>query len=132
MPLGEARKKISLVDSKGLIVKSLIDSLQHFKKPWAHNHEPIPKLFDAVNGIKPTVLIGTSKVGRTFTKEVVEAMAALNDKPIIFSLSNPTSQSECTVEEAYDWSQKKYTEKGKKKKSKSTSTSTSFFFKQFL
>ncbi|KHG23103.1 NADP-dependent malic enzyme [Gossypium arboreum] len=105
MPLEEARKKISLVDSKGLIVKSRIDSLQHFKKPWAHDHEPIKKLVDAVNGIKPTVLIGTSGVGRTFTKEVVEAMAALNEKPIIFSLSNPTSQSECTAEEAYTWSQ---------------------------
>ncbi|EOY33359.1 NADP-malic enzyme 4 isoform 2 [Theobroma cacao] len=105
MPLDEARKKIWLVDSKGLIVKSRIDSLQHFKKPWAHDHEPIKKLVDAVNGIKPTVLIGTSGVGRTFTKEVVESMAALNDKPIIFSLSNPTSQSECTAEEAYTWSQ---------------------------
>ncbi|KAK8476408.1 hypothetical protein V6N13_015882 [Hibiscus sabdariffa] len=105
MPLKEARKKISLVDSKGLIVKSRIESLQHFKKPWAHNHEPIKNLVDAVNGIKPTVLIGTSGVGRTFTKEVVEAMAALNEKPIIFSLSNPTSQSECTAEEAYTWSQ---------------------------
>ncbi|XWS11988.1 hypothetical protein CRYUN_Cryun37aG0052000 [Craigia yunnanensis] len=105
MPLEEARKKISLVDSKGLIVKSRIDSLQHFKKPWAHDHEPIKKLVDAVNGIKPTVLIGTSGAGRTFTKEVVEAMAALNNKPIIFSLSNPTSQSECTAEEAYTWSQ---------------------------
>ncbi|KAH1114053.1 hypothetical protein J1N35_007431 [Gossypium stocksii] len=104
MPLEEARKKISLVDSKGLIVKSRIDSLQHFKKPWAHDHEPVKKLVDAVNGTEPTVLIGTSGVGRTFTKEVVEAMAALNDKPIIFSLSNPTSQSECTAEEAYTWS----------------------------
>ncbi|XVF74511.1 hypothetical protein PTKIN_Ptkin13bG0116100 [Pterospermum kingtungense] len=105
MPLEEARKKISLVDSKGLIVKSRFDSLQHFKKPWAHDHEPIKKLVDAVKGIKPTVLIGTSGVGRTFTKEVIEAMAASNDKPIIFSLSNPTSQSECTAEDAYTWSQ---------------------------
>ncbi|OMO66551.1 Malic oxidoreductase [Corchorus olitorius] len=104
MPLEEARKKIYLVDSKGLIVQSRVDSLQHFKKPWAHDHEPIKKLVDAVNAIKPTVLIGTSGVGRTFTKDVVESMAALNDKPIIFSLSNPTSQSECTAEEAYTWS----------------------------
>ncbi|GLT65907.1 hypothetical protein SLA2020_383070 [Shorea laevis] len=104
MPLEEARKKIWLVDSKGLIVKSRFESLQHFKKPWAHHHEPIKELVDAVNGIKPTVLIGTSGVGRTFTKEVVEAMAALNEKPVIFALSNPTSQSECTAEEAYTWS----------------------------
>ncbi|CAK7356753.1 unnamed protein product [Dovyalis caffra] len=105
MPVEEARKKIWLVDSKGLIVSSRRESLQHFKKPWAHEHEPIKTLLDAVNDIKPTVLIGTSGVGRTFTKEVVEAMASFNEKPIILSLSNPTSQSECTAEEAYTWSQ---------------------------
>ncbi|KAL9463517.1 hypothetical protein AB3S75_001348 [Citrus x aurantiifolia] len=105
MPLEETRKKIWLVDSKGLIVSSRLESLQHFKKPWAHEHEPVKELEDAVNAIKPTILIGTSGQGRTFTKEVVEAMASLNEKPIIFSLSNPTSQSECTAEEAYTWSQ---------------------------
>ncbi|KAJ4718043.1 Malic enzyme [Melia azedarach] len=105
MPLEETRKKIWLVDSKGLIVNSRLESLQHFKKPWAHEHEPVKELVDAVNEIKPTVLIGTSGKGKTFTKEVVEAMASLNEKPIIFSLSNPTSQSECTAEEAYTWSQ---------------------------
>ncbi|KAJ1687508.1 hypothetical protein LUZ63_018898 [Rhynchospora breviuscula] len=103
-PLEECRKKIWLVDSKGLIVASRKDSLQHFKQPWAHEHEPVNTLLDAVQSIKPTVLIGTSGVGRTFTKEVVEAMASFNKKPVIFSLSNPTSHSECTAEEAYNWS----------------------------
>ncbi|KAL6495916.1 hypothetical protein OROGR_030479 [Orobanche gracilis] len=55
--------------------------------------------------IKPTVLIGSSGAGRTFTKEVVQAMASINKKPVILSLSNPTSQSECTAEEAYTWSE---------------------------
>jgi malate dehydrogenase (oxaloacetate-decarboxylating)(NADP+) len=105
MPLEEARKNIWLVDSKGLIVNSRKESLQHFKKPWAHEHEPITTLLDAVNDIKPTVLIGTSGVGKTFTKEVVEAMASFNERPIILSLSNPTSQSECTAEDAYTWTQ---------------------------
>ncbi|KAK9142052.1 hypothetical protein Syun_011452 [Stephania yunnanensis] len=104
-PVEENRKKIWLVDSKGLIVKSRIDSLQHFKKPWAHDHEPVKELLDAVKAIKPTVLIGTSGVGRTFTKEVIEEMASLNEKPLILALSNPTSQSECTAEEAYTWTQ---------------------------
>ncbi|KAL0562334.1 hypothetical protein IC582_002788 [Cucumis melo] len=103
--LEDARKKIWLVDSKGLIVSSRKESLQHFKKPWAHEHEPIKDLIDAVKDIKPTVLIGTSGVGRTFTKDVVEAMAAINEKPIILALSNPTSQSECTAEEAYTWTE---------------------------
>ncbi|KAJ4767960.1 Malic enzyme [Rhynchospora pubera] len=104
-PLEECRKKIWLVDSKGLIVASRKGSLQHFKQPWAHEHEPVNTLLDAVQSIKPTVLIGTSGVGRTFTKEVVEAMASFNKKPVIFSLSNPTSHSECTAEEAYNWSE---------------------------
>ncbi|KAK7294258.1 hypothetical protein RJT34_17145 [Clitoria ternatea] len=104
-PLDELRKNIWLVDSKGLIVSSRKESLQHFKKPWAHEHEPVEELVDAINKIKPTVLIGTSGHGRTFTKEVVEAMASINEKPIILALSNPTSQSECTAEEAYTWSQ---------------------------
>ncbi|XP_042060098.1 NADP-dependent malic enzyme-like [Salvia splendens] len=104
-PLEEARKKIWLVDSKGLIVSSRRESLQHFKKPWAHEHEPVKELLAAVKAIKPTVLIGTSSVGKAFTKEVVEAMASMNEKPLILALSNPTSQSECTAEEAYAWSE---------------------------
>ncbi|KAF5748549.1 putative malic enzyme [Tripterygium wilfordii] len=102
-PLEETRKKIWLVDSKGLIVSSRKDSLQHFKKPWAHEHEPVKDLLSAVKAIKPTVLIGSSGVGKTFTKEVVEAVASFNEKPLILALSNPTSQSECTAEEAYTW-----------------------------
>jgi malate dehydrogenase (oxaloacetate-decarboxylating)(NADP+) len=104
-PVEETRKKIWLVDSKGLIVSSRKDSIQHFKKPWAHEHEPVMGLLDAVKAIKPTVLIGTSGVGKTFTKEVVQTMASLNQKPLILALSNPTSQSECTAEEAYTWSE---------------------------
>ncbi|KAL3535693.1 hypothetical protein ACH5RR_004154 [Cinchona calisaya] len=102
-PLEELRKKIWLVDSKGLIVSSRKESLQHFKKPWAHEHEPVNNLLDAIKAVKPTALIGTSGVGKQFTKEVVEAMAALNEKPLIMALSNPTSQAECTAEEAYKW-----------------------------
>ncbi|CAH2073017.1 unnamed protein product [Thlaspi arvense] len=102
-PIDETRKKIWLVDSKGLIVSSRKESLQHFKQPWAHEHEPVKDLIGAVNAIKPTVLIGTSGVGQTFTKEVVEAMATNNEKPLILALSNPTSQAECTAEQAYTW-----------------------------
>ncbi|KAK7255467.1 hypothetical protein RIF29_28877 [Crotalaria pallida] len=105
VPVDDVRKNIWLVDSKGLIVSSRKESLQHFKKPWAHEHEPVKELLDCVNKIKPTVLIGTSGQGKTFTKEVVESMASINEKPLILALSNPTSQSECTAEEAYTWSQ---------------------------
>ncbi|RYR68015.1 hypothetical protein Ahy_A03g014492 isoform E [Arachis hypogaea] len=97
--------KYLFIFMQGLIVSSRKNSLQHFKKPWAHDHEPLNNLLDAVKVIKPTVLIGSSGVGRTFTKEVVQAMTANNEKPLIMALSNPTSQSECTAEEAYQWSE---------------------------
>ncbi|CAI0425586.1 unnamed protein product [Linum tenue] len=93
--------------TQGLIVKSRLESLQHFKQPWAHEHESVKTLLEAVNTLKPTVLIGASGMGKTFTKEVIEAMSSFNEKPLIMALSNPTSQAECTAEEAYTWSKGK-------------------------
>ncbi|XP_039166133.1 NADP-dependent malic enzyme-like isoform X2 [Eucalyptus grandis] len=103
-PVEETRKNIWLVDSKGLIVNSRKGSLQHFKKPWAHQHEPVEDLLSAVKALKPTILIGSAGVGRAFTKEVVETMTSYTERPLIMALSNPTSKSECTAEEAYSWS----------------------------
>ncbi|VAH15279.1 unnamed protein product [Triticum turgidum subsp. durum] len=81
LPVDDCRKKIWLVDSKGLLVESRKESLQHFKKPFAHEHEELKTLLEAVQSIKPTVLIGTSGVGKTFTQEVIEAMASFNENP---------------------------------------------------
>ncbi|GMQ08532.1 hypothetical protein CsSME_00052216 [Camellia sinensis var. sinensis] len=89
VPLEESRKKVWLVDSKGLIVSSRMESLQHFKKPWAHEHEPVKELIDAIKAIKPTVLIGSSGAGSTFTKEVVETMTSLNEGRAIFASGSP-------------------------------------------
>ncbi|WCJ40863.1 NADP-dependent malic enzyme [Euphorbia peplus] len=80
----------------GLIVKSRKESLHHFKKPWAHEHEPKNTLLDAVNDLKSTVLIGTFGVGRTFTKEVVEAMASFNEGHCIFASGSPFTPVEPT------------------------------------
>lgn len=103
--LEEARKKIWLVDSKGLIVKSRWESLQHFKKNFAHEHEGCRDLLSAVKALKPTILIGSSGQRSTFTKEVLENLASFNEKPVVMALSNPTTHAECTAEEAYKWTQ---------------------------
>jgi malate dehydrogenase (oxaloacetate-decarboxylating)(NADP+) len=96
----EARRRCWLVDSRGLVVKSRTDLVEH-KKPYAHEHPPVEDFLTAVRTLKPTAIIGVAAVGGTFTREVLEVMARLNERPIIFALSNPTSKSECTAEEAY-------------------------------
>ncbi len=103
VPVNEARKQCWLVDSKGLVVASRND-LQAHKRNYAHDASPAPDLLSAIRALKPTGLIGVSGRPGTFTKDVVEAMAALNERPIVFALSNPTANSECTAEEAYRWS----------------------------
>ena len=100
MTLADARKPCWLVDSKGLVVKSRTD-LAHHKLNYAHDQASVTDLLGAVKMLKPTAIIGVSAVGGTFTKAVLEEMARLNKRPIVFALSNPTSQAECTAEEAY-------------------------------
>ncbi len=100
----EARRRCWFVDSKGLVVKNRGDRLAEHKEPYAHDHPFIPTLAEVVKSIKPTALIGVSGTPATFTKEIVETMTALNERPVIFALSNPTSKAECTAEAAYTWS----------------------------
>ena len=78
--------------------------LLDFQKPFAINHPPIAEFVDAVRAIKPTAIVGVSTVPKLFNQQVIEAMAEINERPIIFPYSNPTSRSECTAEEAYRWS----------------------------
>lgn len=100
----EARRHCWFVDSKGLVVKHRGDRLAEHKAPYAHDHPFVPTLSEAVKALRPTALIGVSGTPATFTREVIETMAALNERPIIFALSNPTSKAECTAEAAYTWS----------------------------
>ena len=97
-----AHQRCWFVDSKGLIVKGR-DSLTTHKLPFAHDHAPCADLLSAVKAIKPSMLVGVSGQAKTFTREIVNLMASMNERPVIFALSNPTSKAECTAEEAYTW-----------------------------
>ncbi|HEU5219378.1 MAG TPA: NAD-dependent malic enzyme [Gemmatimonadales bacterium] len=100
VPEADARRGSWFMDSKGLVVASRSD-LTLYKRPYAHEHVPLTSLVEAVRTLRPTALLGLSTQGGAFTPEVLRAMAELNERPVIFALSNPTSKSECTAEEAY-------------------------------
>ena len=99
----DARQRCWFVDSKGLVVKSRADLPDH-KRPFAHDHAAIPDLLSAVRALRPLALIGVSGQPGTFTREIIETMSENNERPIVFALSNPTSKSECTAAQAYEWS----------------------------
>jgi len=103
LTIDAARARNTLFDVNGLMVKSRQD-LADFQKPFAVDHAPVSSFADAVSALKPTGVIGVSTVPKLFNQQVIEAMASINERPIIFPYSNPTSRSECTAEEAYRWS----------------------------
>jgi len=99
-----ARQLCWFVDSKGLVTAQRNDLVEH-KRRFAHEAPLITSFEEAVQYLKPTAIIGVSGQPKTFTPSVIELMGQLNERPIIFALSNPTSKSECTAAEAYQYTQ---------------------------
>ena len=102
----EARRRCWFVDSKGLVVSSR-KNLSRDKLPFAHEYYEKKDLSDIIQAIRPTALIGISGQANAFSKNVLELMKGINDYPLVFALSNPTSSSECTAENAYKWTRGK-------------------------
>lgn len=100
----EARRSCWYFDSKGLIVRDRTDLSDH-KSLYAHEHPPVTDFHAAVELLQPQAIIGVSGQAKRFTPEILESMARINERPIVFSLSNPTSKSECTAEDAYTWTE---------------------------
>ena len=109
----EARQRICTVDSRGLVTQARAE-MEDFKAAYARSVEEVATyvcsdrghitLEETIRNFAPTILVGTSGTAGLFTEAVVRAMAAVNDRPIVFPLSNPTSKSECTAAEAIRWS----------------------------
>ena len=98
----DARERCWLFDSQGLVVSGRGKLTAH-KLRYAHAHATVDDFVSAIKSLAPTGIIGVAAVGGTFTRAVLEEMARLNRRPIVFALSNPTSKSECNAEEAYSW-----------------------------
>jgi malic enzyme len=107
------RQRVWMFDDKGLVVATRSD-LPERLLPYAHSAPPgidihakgneFQQIAAAIKSFKPTAIIGTSTVGGLFNRLVVEAMSAVNDRPIVFALSNPTAHAECLPEDVYRWS----------------------------
>ncbi|GAB7365820.1 hypothetical protein MBLNU230_g7153t1 [Neophaeotheca triangularis] len=100
----QARRCFWLVDSKGLVTDDRPGELAEHKKYFSRDDNQGKQhgtLEEVVEHVKPTILMGLSTIGGAFTPQILQRMAQINDRPIIFPLSNPSSKSECTFEEAY-------------------------------
>jgi malate dehydrogenase (oxaloacetate-decarboxylating)(NADP+) len=106
MKLKDAQSRVHMFDINGLLESSRKD-LVDFQKPYAHKHAPTRDFVAAIESIKPTTIIGVSTIGGAFTRQVVEAMSRINERPVVLALSNPTDKAECTPEQAYRWSEGK-------------------------
>ena len=100
IPEEMARRNFWFLDSKGLMTTNRGD-LTGRKLRYAQDMEFTPDLAEVVRRVRPTAIIGVSGKPKMFTRQVLELMAEINARPIVFSLSNPTSKSECTAEDAY-------------------------------
>jgi malate dehydrogenase (oxaloacetate-decarboxylating)(NADP+) len=98
-----ARRQCWMFDSKGLVVASRASTLADHKHTYAHEHAPVDGFLDAVRTLRPTGIIGVGAVPGAFTEAIVREMAAINARPLVFALSNPTSKAECTASQAYAW-----------------------------
>ncbi len=103
----EAKKRFWLVDSQGLVALDrgkLADHKTYFARD-DNQGQQYKSLEEVVDYVKPTILMGLSTIGGAFTPAILQKMAKMNERPVIFPLSNPSSKSECTFEDAI-----KYTE----------------------
>ncbi|MEQ1729290.1 MAG: NAD-dependent malic enzyme, partial [Vicinamibacterales bacterium] len=113
LSLDDARRRIATVDSRGLVTTARAD-MEAYKAAYARPVEELASyvcadrahvtLEEAIDNFTPTILIGTSGTPGLFTEAVVRAMARVNERPLVFPLSNPTSKCECTAAQAIEWS----------------------------
>ncbi len=105
-------RALGLVDIGGLLARDG-QPLDDYQLPFAWPASlatacglaPGQDLEAVVRALRPTVLIGACGQPGAFTRATVEAMASYVERPVIFPLSNPTSQSEATPGDLIAWTE---------------------------
>lgn len=100
----DALARLYLFDSKGLVTTTRGDTLAAHKLPFAKDIPSVKDFEEAIRTLRPTAIVGLSAQSGAFTESIVKDMTEINERPIVFALSNPTSKAECTAEQAYTWS----------------------------
>jgi malate dehydrogenase (oxaloacetate-decarboxylating) len=106
----QAKAQIWPIDKQGLLFDDM-DDLRDFQVPYAKNRQQLGVtagdrvgLVDTIKMASPTILLGCSAVHGAFTRDVIEAMAASTERPLIFPISNPTSRMEAIPADVIAWS----------------------------
>jgi malate dehydrogenase (oxaloacetate-decarboxylating) len=111
----QAAAQVWLVDKQGLLTSDMPD-LRDYQRPYARTPAEVAgwgagggpaSLLETVRHAAPTILLGTSTAHGAFTREVIEAMSAGVDRPIVFPISNPTSRIEAMPADVIAWSKGK-------------------------
>jgi malate dehydrogenase (oxaloacetate-decarboxylating) len=112
----QATAQVWLIDKQGLLTDNMAE-LRDFQRPyarkagevsgWGNRTNGAISLLDTVRNVGPTILLGTSTAHGAFTRDVIEAMSAKVERPIIFPLSNPTSRIEAMPADIIPWSKGK-------------------------
>ncbi len=97
----EARERLWFCNSRGLLTSNS-EKIEDHNRRYAHEHDPLSML-EAIETLKPTALIGATGHAGIINERALKLMASINERPVIFALSNPTSKAECSAQEAYDW-----------------------------
>ena len=101
--LAQARSRIWMIDSQGLVTRDRLDGLRAHKRDFARSEPGLSGLLEIVVRVRPTILIGVSGQAGAFTEAVIDEMHRHVRHPLVFPLSNPTAKAECTAEQAYTW-----------------------------
>jgi malate dehydrogenase (oxaloacetate-decarboxylating)(NADP+) len=105
LSLEEARGRLYFCNSQGLLTKES-ERIQPHNVPYVKDLPP-HSFMEAIDKVKPTALIGATGRPGTFTEDALAALCGHVERPVVFALSNPTANAECTAEQAYQWTQGK-------------------------